>query len=91
MSVYLITYDLSHKPEKDYEPVWKYIKDHAWAKLSESSYAIVSSQTPQTIFNALHKIIHPDDHMLVITLTRPYTGRNSAAVIDWLASHLGAP
>jgi hypothetical protein len=91
MAVYLVTYDLRHKPEKDYEPLLKYIKEHNWAKLSESSYAIVSAQTPQTIFTALSNLIHADDHLLVITLTRPYAGRNNKDVIAWLASNLGSP
>jgi hypothetical protein len=91
MPVSLITYDLSHKPEKDYEPVWKYIKQFDWARLSESSYAVDSTLSPQAIFNQLSSLIHDNDRMLVITLTRPYAGRHAKDVIDWLATHLGQP
>jgi len=88
MSVYLLTYDLIHKPEKDYEPVWKYIKSHPWAKLSESSYAIETNANPDQIWSQVRPLIHANDNFLIISLRRPWNGQNSKEVIDWLQAKL---
>ena len=83
MSVLLVTYDL-RKPGQDYSDVHGFIKKHAWARLSESSYAIRTSMSPQQVYDALSKYLDANDTLLVITLTRPYYGQASKAVIDWL-------
>jgi hypothetical protein len=88
MSILLITYDLN-KPGQDYTPLLKLIKQHAsWAKLSESSYAIQTNQTPSAIYQMLAPYVDKNDTLLVITLTSPYYGQASPEVVDWLAKKL---
>ena len=45
MSRYIITYDLS-KPGRNYDDLYQRIKSYGtWAKIAESSWAIVTDQT----------------------------------------------
>lgn len=48
MSALLITYDLK-KPGQDYSDFYKIIKSYSWARLSESSYAIATTEIPKSI------------------------------------------
>ncbi len=50
MAVLLVTYDLN-TPGKDYNDLLKKIKGYDWARLSESSYAISTSASPQAVFD----------------------------------------
>jgi len=88
MAVRLITYDLN-KPGQNHDKVLTKIKAYgSWARLSESSYAVETDDSPQTIFNAFKSIIDKNDTFLVITLTQPWTGRASQEVLDWLRDRL---
>lgn len=90
MSVKLITYDLNNENSStaDYEKIYKYIRSQDSVRLSESSYAVDNTSTPQEIFDYLLPAIDSDDHLLVITLRTPYWGRHNAEVMAWLKAHL---
>ena len=87
MATLLVTYDLN-KPGKDYTDLLKKIKSYAWARLSESSYAISSNSDPQTVFNGLKPFLDPNDNLYVITLKKPHAGFGPKDVNDWLESNL---
>ena len=88
MPVRLITYDLN-KPGQNHSKVLAKIKAYSsWAMLSESSYAVRTSDTPSTIFNAFKPLLDQNDTFLVLTLTSPWTGRASQKVLDWLRDNL---
>jgi hypothetical protein len=87
MSTLLVTYDLN-KPGKNYDDLLKKIKSYAWARLSESSYAISTHSDPQTVFDALRPFLDQTDNLYVITLKRPYAGFGPKDVNDWLESNL---
>lgn len=87
MSVLLITYDL-RKPGQDYKGFYQVIKNYAWARLSESSYAIETDKSPETIYNELRHHMDDNDNLMVITLTSPWYGYNGKDVIDWLQKRL---
>ena len=90
MTVKLITYDLNYENSNktDYEGFYKYIKSQDYIKLSESSYAVYNSATPTQIRDILRPFIDTNDHIAVITLTRPYDGWHLKAVWDWLNARL---
>jgi hypothetical protein len=90
MAVLLITYDLNREgsSRSDYTEILKQIKKTAWARLSESSYAIETSETPEQVFNRLQPHLDPNDYLTVITLNRPWYGRQSQTVLDWLKQRL---
>lgn len=87
MAVLLVTYDLN-KPGKDYGDLLKTIKSYSWARLSESSYAISTDSTPQTIYGTLQRYLDSNDTLYVITLKKPYAGVGPKDVNDWLANNL---
>jgi hypothetical protein len=88
MTVRLITYDLN-KPGQNHASVLKKIKDdYVWARLSESSYAVETNESPTTIFNAFSPLLDQNDTFFVITLTSPWEGQASKEVIQWLQQRL---
>lgn len=88
MAVLLVTYDLD-KPGQDYTDVLNTIKSYPWARLSESCYAIETSESPRSIFTKLTKYLDSNDQLYVITLTRPWSGRGPNDVNQWLIDRLG--
>lgn len=85
MAVRIITYDLNkEKSKSDYEGFYKVIKSYSWARLSESSYAIETYESPSDIFTKLKPFIDGNDNVLVLTLSSPYYGQHLKDVIDWL-------
>lgn len=87
MSVILITYDLN-RPGQNYPKIKEYIDKFAWAKLSESSYAIETNKTPNQVFSDLKNCIDSNDTLYVITLTAPWDGRGRPEVNQWLSERL---
>jgi hypothetical protein len=59
-----------------------------YAKLSESSYAIDSSLTPQQIYTKFKPLLDSNDTLWVITLKHPYYGQGDQQVINWLDASL---
>jgi CRISPR/Cas system-associated endoribonuclease Cas2 len=87
MSVYLITYDLNQEAKRP--PIVKTIKDtFNWARLSESSYAVSTSSSAKTIYDALSKHIDGNDQIYVIRMTQPWNGFGPKDVNNWLDQHL---
>lgn len=87
MSVLLVTYDLS-KPGQKYDDFYEVIKKGAYARLSESSYAIVSQESPKAIYEKLAISMDKNDHVYITTLQSPYWGYGPQEVNDWLAKNL---
>ena len=87
MATYIVTYDLNNETVRP--PIVNAIKKLGpWARLSESSYGVVSSSTPEAIYDVLKKHLDSDDQLYVITLNHPYFGQGSKVVNDWLEKHL---
>ena len=88
MSVLLITYDLN-KPGQDCEKILEFIKSSsAWARLSETSYAIRTEETPEKVFHRLNPFLSESSRLFVIKLTFPYAGIKGTNVITWLDKNL---
>jgi hypothetical protein len=90
MSVLLVTYDLNKegKSKVDYDKFYKLRDTYDNVKLSESSYAFNTTETPTTVYNKLKPIIDPNDHIYVINLKRPYIGFGPQKTNDWLEKNL---
>jgi hypothetical protein len=87
MAVLLVTYDLK-KPGGDYSGLLAKLKSYSWARLSESSYAIQTNDSPQSVVNALKPFIDPNDNLYVINLRKPYAGYGPKDLNDWLDTRL---
>lgn len=87
MGTFIVTYDLNNEVRRP--PILDEIKKtDGWAMLSESSYAIYTSETVSEVYSRFEPMIDDDDSFYVITLRRPYTGRGYVKVNDWLEKHL---
>ncbi len=87
MATYIVTYDLN-KETKRPNIVGSIHDFPSWAKLSESSYAISTNQTPRQVYDDLLKHLDSNDQLYVITLRQPYYGQGSKEVNKWLANNL---
>ncbi|MCW5593697.1 MAG: hypothetical protein KIS74_16480 [Burkholderiales bacterium] len=87
MAVLLITYDLK-KPGQSYEDFYEVRNTYAYARLSESSYAVQTDETPKQVYDKLAPHVDKNDRLYVITLSRPYQGWGAKEVNDWLEKRL---
>lgn len=88
MAILLITYDLNNEVRRP--NITKRLKEGYpdWAKLSESSYAVDTANSPEQVRAFLQPMLDSDDHIYVITLKKPYSGYGPKNVNDWLARKL---
>jgi predicted transcriptional regulator with HTH domain len=88
VACYIVTYDLNKEVVRP--KIVELIKKlyPAWAKLSESSYAVSSPLTAQAIYNSLVSLLDGNDNLYVIPLSNPWFGRGPKAVNDWLDVNL---
>lgn len=85
---YIISYDLI-KPGRDYEELYKALKEyHFWGRLTESTWAIISSQTHVEIRDALKKHIYENDRLIVIRSGKAAAWTNIMASDEWAKQHL---
>jgi hypothetical protein len=90
MSVLLITYDFKNegKRKRANYPRFSKIRDsYDNVRLSESTYAINTFESAETVYNKLKGVIDSDDAVFVVALTRPYLGP-APNVLDWLDRNL---
>ena len=86
--VYIVAYDLNKEVTRP--AIVKKIRELAngYAKLSESSYAIVYGGTVEEVFNTLKPLLDSNDNLYVVTLKKPWTGYGPKDVNEWLEKHL---
>lgn len=90
MAVLLITYDLNKENnyKGNYSNFYKIRDSYPHVKLSESSYAIKTLETPNAIFNKLKASIDKDDALFIIPLSKPYSGYGLCTTNAWLNSNM---
>lgn len=88
MATLIVTYDLNKETKRP--PLLKTLKETYpnWARLSESSYAIETGDSPVDVFSNLQEHIDGNDNLYIITLKRPYYGQGPKDVNDWLENNL---
>ncbi len=87
MAVLLVTYDLK-KPGQDYTDFLKLIRQYPYARLSESSYAVETNETPVQVYNKLIPHMDKNDQIYVVTLRSPYWGLGPQDVNNWMSQRL---
>jgi len=91
MAVLLVTYDFNkERTDADREKLRNALKkaSTSWARLSESSYAVETNDSPQTFYGKIASSADKNDRVIVITLRLPYWGQHSKDVVDWLNARL---
>ena len=88
MPALLVTYDLSSPGQKHAKVLEKVRSFGGWAKLSESSYAITTSLTPNQVYSQFESLLDSNDTIWIISLKKPYSSFGSKKVIEWLDTNL---
>ncbi len=86
MGLYLVSYDL-HDASKETD-LLQYLKAFGWARVTESSYAILTNKAPTDVVNDIKTITNNQTTVYVFSIIQPYGGYGSANVNDWLAKHV---
>lgn len=86
MAVFLVTYDLNKETVRP--KIVDEVKKTAWARLSESSYAISTEESAGQVYDRFKKHLDANDNLYIITLKRPYQGFGPPKVNDWLEERL---
>ncbi len=85
---YIIIYDL-RAPGRNYASLYQAIKDYGtWGKISESAWAVVSSQNSVEIRNNLMKYLDSNDRLMVVRSGQDAAWVNAMASKDWLQENL---
>jgi hypothetical protein len=91
MPALLIAYDLNkegeHYSETDKE-VLNRIENYSNKKLSESSYAIATDESPNEVYNKFKDILDSNDSFYVITLSKPKRGHVFPSTTKWMDDNL---
>lgn len=88
MACYIVTYDL-RKPGQDYSPVHDHLKTYTkWAKVTESTWAIVTDKTATQIRDSLSNICDSNDRIFVVKSGVEAAWRNSKCSNEWLKNNL---
>jgi hypothetical protein len=87
MIALLVTCDLK-KPGQDYSDYNNVIKSYSWAKLSESSYAMSTIESPTAVYNKLAPHADNDNQAYIIPLSRQYCDFGPKDENDWVDRNL---
>ena len=88
-------YSISHQlkaAERDYTPLFEAIqRSPKWHKIMDSTWFIVSSETPQQIWNRLAEHIDTKDRLLILEVTNSRYGWLAKESWAWLREELHRP
>ncbi|MBI0395440.1 hypothetical protein [Acinetobacter bereziniae] len=86
-TAYIVTYDVSE--DGDYEGLYEKLKSYnGWAKITESSWAILSSRKATEIRDELSSFIGKDGRLFVIKSGKVAAWRNVQARNEWFKNNL---
>ena len=87
MPCYIISYDLRN--QRDYQSLYEAIKEYGtWAKITESTWAIVTDESAVEIRNHLLNNIDDDDRLFVVKSGVEAAWRNVRCRDEWLKKRL---
>ncbi len=86
-NTFIISYDLIDGA--DYSSLWQALKDYGtWAKITESTWAIVTTQRAKEVRDNLLKYIPEDGRIFVIKSASVAAWRNVICSNEWLKKNL---
>ncbi len=86
--VLLVTYDLKTSGH-NYNPFFEALKQQGqWWHYLSATWLIATDRTPQELYNAVVSNITTSDHLLIVTVKRPYWGYLTKDAWDWIDSHI---
>ncbi len=67
MATYFISYDLHQGSSSDYEELYEAIKSYGiWARITESTWAVVTDEDPKVVRDRLMGFMDPEDRLFVL-------------------------
>lgn len=88
MPCYIVSYDL-RIPNRDYQSLHDAIKAFGrWAKITESTWAIVAEASASDIRDGLEKHLGADDRLFVVKSGSTGAWRNVKCRNEWLKENL---
>ena len=76
MTTYIISYDL-REPDRDYDKLYKKLKAYSnWAHITDSTWAVVSSNSAKEVRKDLAAVLDGDDRIFVVPSRRGAAWRN---------------
>lgn len=84
---YIISYDL--RKSRNYDPLYQALKSYGkWARITESTWAVVTTTSAVEIRDRLRKMMDDDDRLFVIKSGTEAAWRNSRCKSEWLKENL---
>lgn len=89
MASYLVTYDLKQGNSSDYKELYDAIKSYrTWARLTESSWMVVTDYDQKEIRDHLGTFMKSGDRLFVLKSGKAAAWRNVRATSEWLKKWL---
>ncbi|ELV7515517.1 hypothetical protein QMU85_000472 [Photobacterium damselae] len=90
MKVYCVSYDLN-KSGQNYNDLYDEIKSSpGWCHILDSTWLISTSETASQLSERLLKNIDDNDELLVIKVSRDYSGWLSKTTWSWIDQHVNS-
>jgi len=87
MKCYILSYDLVY--QRNYEPLWTAIRSYPnWAKITESTWAIVTDKSAAEIRDHLSRYMDSDDRIFIVKSGTESAWRNVICKSEWLQTNL---
>lgn len=87
MKTYIITYDLVK--DRDYNSLHEAIRKYSkWARITESTWAVVTNKSAAEIRDDLKQVMDSDDRLFVVKSGVESAWRNSRCKNEWLKENL---
>ena len=87
MDCYIVSYDLRNN--RNYDALYSAIKSIGrWAKITESTWAIVTTESAVEIRDHLKGVVDSDDRLFVVKSGVEAAWSNSICRNDWLKENL---
>ena len=88
MSVYCVSYDLN-KAGQNYNALYDELKKSpGWCHPLDSTWLISTRESAQQLSDRLRKHLDNNDTLLVIGVTKEYSGWLPQATWDWMRQHI---
>lgn len=88
MSVYCVSYDLN-KAGQNYNALYDELKKSpGWCHPLDSTWLISTRETAQQLSDRLRNHLDNNDTLLVIGVTKEYSGWLPQATWDWMRQHI---
>lgn len=86
---YIVSYDLCTPGRSNYEELYAKLKSYAyWGKLTESTWAIVTTENSVQIRDSLRSTIDENDRLIVIKSGQEAAWIKTKATSEWVKTNI---